>query len=169
MISADCSRPSGFKSSLNRVHLKIHHAFEATSSLTDQGKMPFWGEKASGYLAHSHSAERGCVREHHPQQCAYAHTVTRFTGRAGRRRVAAVGPSDTTALQPGAACVRRAGVCGSTTRSSVCRATALKVFRGCVSSRVAAVGPSDTTALRSETKPPARGLAGMAYSFRNLS
>ena len=33
--SRDCSRPSGFKSSLNHVHLRIQHALEATSYLTD--------------------------------------------------------------------------------------------------------------------------------------
>lgn len=31
LLSADCSRPSGFKPSLNRVHLKIYHALIAMS------------------------------------------------------------------------------------------------------------------------------------------
>src|SRR6185295_11987101 len=34
-LSTDCSRTSGLKSSLNKVHLKIHHALEETSYLTD--------------------------------------------------------------------------------------------------------------------------------------
>jgi hypothetical protein len=28
LLAPDCSRSSGFKSSLNRVHLKIYHAME---------------------------------------------------------------------------------------------------------------------------------------------
>src|SRR5207245_8399564 len=34
-LSTDCSRPSGLKSSLNQVHLKIHHALKETSYLID--------------------------------------------------------------------------------------------------------------------------------------
>jgi hypothetical protein len=34
LYSPDCSRPSGFKSSLNWVHLRIYHAVGLTSYLT---------------------------------------------------------------------------------------------------------------------------------------
>jgi hypothetical protein len=35
LLSPDCSRLPGFKSSLNHVQLKIHHALKETSYLTD--------------------------------------------------------------------------------------------------------------------------------------
>jgi len=37
--SPDCSRTPGFKSSLNRVHLKIHHALKETSHPTDRSRV----------------------------------------------------------------------------------------------------------------------------------
>ena len=37
--STDCSRTPGLKSSLNRVHLKIHHALKETSYQTDDSKI----------------------------------------------------------------------------------------------------------------------------------
>ena len=39
LFSPNCSRLSGFKSSLNRVQLKIYHVLEATSYLSDFGKL----------------------------------------------------------------------------------------------------------------------------------
>ncbi len=39
LLSTDCSRTSGFKSSLNHVHLKIYHVLEATSYLLDAVKV----------------------------------------------------------------------------------------------------------------------------------
>jgi hypothetical protein len=36
VLSTDCSRTPGLKSSLNQVHLKIHHALKGTSYPTDQ-------------------------------------------------------------------------------------------------------------------------------------
>jgi hypothetical protein len=43
----DCSRTPGLKSSLNEVHLKIHHALKETSCLADKSRMPDSGGMAT--------------------------------------------------------------------------------------------------------------------------
>jgi hypothetical protein len=50
VLSPNRSRPPGFKSSLNRVQLKIHHVLEATSALTDPRKMPVFYRLASRFF-----------------------------------------------------------------------------------------------------------------------
>jgi len=40
-VSRNCSRKSGFKSSLNRVHLKIHHVGNSTTPSKVPTNMPF--------------------------------------------------------------------------------------------------------------------------------
>src|SRR5215472_10211083 len=42
-----CSRPSGFKSSLNAVHLKIFHVLEATTYLLDMATLDYSWRLAS--------------------------------------------------------------------------------------------------------------------------
>jgi len=60
-----CSRTSGFKSSMNEVHLRIYHAVEATSYLSDAPKVPYRGQVSSYFLNNptflvlaSHSRDR---------------------------------------------------------------------------------------------------------------
>ena len=43
LLSPNCSRYSGFKSSLNEVHLRIYHVLEATSYLSDTATMHVLG------------------------------------------------------------------------------------------------------------------------------
>ena len=42
LLSRDCSRKSGLKSSLNEVHLKIYHALKETSYLPDRSTLSVW-------------------------------------------------------------------------------------------------------------------------------
>jgi len=49
-FSPNCSRPPGFKSSLNRVQLKIHQVLEATSSLLTPVKLAFLAQIASSFF-----------------------------------------------------------------------------------------------------------------------
>ena len=41
VLSPDCSRGSGLKSSLNRVHLKIYHALKVTSHLSEGARLNY--------------------------------------------------------------------------------------------------------------------------------
>jgi len=43
LLSTDCFRMPDLKSSLNEVHLKIHHALKETSYLTDKGSVTGFG------------------------------------------------------------------------------------------------------------------------------
>jgi len=49
LLSTDCSRTPGLKSSLNLVHLRIHHALEETSYLTDARKLTGFGTMATTF------------------------------------------------------------------------------------------------------------------------
>ncbi|MEI7936942.1 MAG: hypothetical protein WCK27_09655, partial [Verrucomicrobiota bacterium] len=60
-----CSRLSGFKSSLNRVHLKIFHAMEVTSYLTDERTVTLSEQIARTIyrnLSSSQGSAGGCIR-----------------------------------------------------------------------------------------------------------
>ncbi len=59
LLFPDCSRPSGFKSSLNRVHLKIYHASKAASYLSEGVSLPVSEGIATGILNYFKALKRG--------------------------------------------------------------------------------------------------------------
>src|SRR5580658_5804296 len=69
-VSRNCSRKSGFKSSLNRVHLKIHHVGNSSTQSKVPSNMPFWQNNASAIFAGLFSISTGAVfeRPEHMQQ-----------------------------------------------------------------------------------------------------